>query len=146
MKKACIVPGCTSDFRTPSHVFPKNPVRRFQWLQSLKLEAMEHVISAAGSKTRICYKHFSADDYIYSIHKRKLKYDAVPYNNIPKNVICIPASHDIEYQQASTSAHSLEFVPDIGTLQLLQSEDKENIRNTTSMQEVNIITLFITTF
>lgn len=146
MKKACIVPDCTSDFRTPSHVFPKNPVRRFQWLQRLKLETMEHAISAARRKIRICYKHFNADDYINSIHMRRLKDDAVPCNNIPENVLCIPASHNIDCQQASTSAHSLEFVPDIGTLQPLQSEGKENIRNTTSMQEVNITTLFITIF
>lgn len=143
MRKVCIVPGCFSNARTPAHQFPKDPDRRLLWLQSLKLENIEHAISAARQKIRVCYKHFNDNDYIYSVNRRKLKDNAIPCLNIPDSIKCIAASPNIDCQKAPISACNLEFCPDIVALQPLHLEhDKENIQHTEYIQEVNIKTLY----
>lgn len=139
MKQACIVPGCTSNARTPAHQFPKNPSRRLMWLKNLKMQNIEHVIGLAKCKLRVCHKHFSEEDYIYSINRRKLKDDAVPCLNIPSQIKCIAASNNIDLQEASTSACNLEFCPDIVALEPQQAgHEREDIRHATYMKEVSV--------
>lgn len=143
MKQACIVPRCTSNRRTPSHQFPKDPGRRLLWLKNIKLQNIEHIISEARNNIRICYKHFSEEDYIYSIHRRKLKDDAVPHHNIPE-MKCIAASNNINYHQASPSMCTFDLNPDMIALELLQPESvNKNIRHATYLQEVNVETYYL---
>ncbi|TGZ34261.1 hypothetical protein DBV15_11616 [Temnothorax longispinosus] len=136
MRQACIVPGCASNARTPAHIFPKNVNQRLLWLKKLKIENIEHVISLARCKLRVCYKHFSDDDYIYSANRRKLKDNAVPCLNIPSRIKCIAASNNIDSQQALISDCNLEFCPDIIALEPLQSaHENQDIRYATYIQE-----------
>ncbi|XP_024874994.1 uncharacterized protein LOC112456393 isoform X2 [Temnothorax curvispinosus] len=117
MRQACIVPGCASNARTPAHIFPKNVNQRLLWLKKLKIENIEHVISLARCKLRVCYKYFSDDDYIYSAK-------------------CIAASNNIDSQQALISDCNLEFCPDIIALEPLQSaHENQDIRYATYIQE-----------
>ncbi|XP_071573000.1 uncharacterized protein [Temnothorax nylanderi] len=136
MRQACIVPGCASNARTPAHIFPKNVNQRLLWLKKLKIENIEHVICLARCKLRVCYKHFSDDDYIYSVNRRKLKDNAVPCLNIPSRIKCIAASNNIDSQQALISDCNLEFCPDIIALEPLQSAHaNQDIRYATYIQE-----------
>ncbi|XP_011860410.1 PREDICTED: uncharacterized protein LOC105557705 [Vollenhovia emeryi] len=137
MRQACIVPGCKSNSRTPAHQFPKNIGRRLSWLKNLKMEKLEHVVSLAECKLRVCHKHFSEKDYIFSIHRRKLKDDAVPYLNIPSRIICIATSNDIDSQQVTTSTSNLECYLDVVALEPLQSgHEEQDVRHATYIQEV----------
>lgn len=78
----CIVPGCKSNSKAPGHFFPKNPILSQKWKEIVNNNIILNASSEELRKYRICHLHFSPEDYIYSLNRRRLKHDAVPSLNI----------------------------------------------------------------
>lgn len=136
------MPGCTSNTQTPAHELPKDPGRRYLWLKSIKLEKMEHVIGQTKCKMYVCHKHFSKEDYVYSLRRRKLKYNAIPTLYIPRRIDCIAATHNIDCP-IETSASILEFCPDVVALQPQSEYTNLDVRHVSYVEEVNVIYIYI---
>lgn len=83
MGRACCILGCTSGGDVPSHHIPKNPALFLKWKSAIYSEKIEKMTDEQISKCAVCYRHFSADDYLVTFRVRKLKRDVAPSLNLP---------------------------------------------------------------
>lgn len=82
----CVVPNCTSNTKAPGHFFPKQQTIAKKWLDVISVPELNSLSEEEIRKCRICHLHFSPDDYIFSLNRRRLKYDAVPSLNLLQRI------------------------------------------------------------
>lgn len=61
MGRACCV--CKAGKNVNSHKFPKDPARRKKWIEELNLPSLNLLSVEELQKYRVCYNHFSAEDF-----------------------------------------------------------------------------------
>lgn len=89
----CIIPGCTSPARAPGHYFPKNKELREKWVEAISVNLPDEKIQ----NCRICHLHFDKNSYVFTIQRRRLKYDAIPTRNLSITV------NETDISQCNTS-------------------------------------------
>lgn len=81
-KWKCIIPHCPSPARAPGHYFPKNKELMKKWLEAVSISWISNLSEEEIKKCRICHLHFDEKSYIFSLHRRRLKHDAIPNQNL----------------------------------------------------------------
>ncbi|KYN28723.1 PREDICTED: uncharacterized protein LOC108768265 [Trachymyrmex cornetzi] len=153
MVRACCVPECSSGKNIPSHMFPKDAQRHKKWFEKLNMKPIENENEI--KKLRICYKHFSDEDYSGSSSRRVLLHAAIPSLNIP-HIVYMNVKHSEQHtndeqqtlhncimQQESNrkvlAQHSMQLQKQEEILMeqqetiMRQQNDIENIKNTLAM-------------
>lgn len=68
--------------KVPSHQFPKDPERCFEWIKSLKLDNLKNCTSTQMKNYKVCHEHFRPEDYSPCLHNRFLLNTAIPVIHI----------------------------------------------------------------
>ncbi|XP_076289514.1 uncharacterized protein LOC143213491 [Lasioglossum baleicum] len=88
----CVVPGCKSGWKVPAHGFPKDPVRALQWKEAVNSPRLDGLFGHELKKFYVCALHFTEDDVIPSLVRRKLKQDAIP--SLLLQEMCVDSPED----------------------------------------------------
>ena len=87
--KNCPVPNCpTYNEIKGYYAIPQNPIRRQEWLDACMLQE-----ASTSMFAKICWKHFSKEDFVNEITEEKiaqckfghLKKNVVPSQNLPQH-------------------------------------------------------------
>ncbi|KYN06212.1 hypothetical protein ALC62_02851, partial [Cyphomyrmex costatus] len=62
--------------------FPKNKQLMKKWLEAISVLWVSNLPEEEVQKYRICYLHFGENSYIFTLHRRRLKHDAIPTQNL----------------------------------------------------------------
>ncbi|XP_076286779.1 uncharacterized protein LOC143212183 [Lasioglossum baleicum] len=120
----CVVPGCKSGSKVPGHFFPKDAVRALQWKEAVNSSRLDGLSDQEFKKCYVCALHFTEDDVIPTLVRRKLKHNAVPSLLLPRR----DHVHNVENTAKELDTHleeemCVDFPEDDATLNL-QEEDK----------------------
>ncbi|XP_076285444.1 uncharacterized protein LOC143211546 [Lasioglossum baleicum] len=80
----CVVPSCKSGSMVPAHDFHKDTVRALQWKQAVNSPRLDGLFEHELKKFHVCALHFTEDDVIPSLVRRKFKQDAIPSLLLPR--------------------------------------------------------------
>lgn len=81
----CCVPNCTSNKDIPKHLFPKDVIRREEWIRAIKRLDLIDAPKETVNKLKICTLHFSDDMICTYTRRRVLKDSAIPVLYLPND-------------------------------------------------------------
>ncbi|XP_039310571.1 uncharacterized protein LOC120358895 [Solenopsis invicta] len=133
----CIIPYCSSPARAPGHYFPKNNLLLKKWLEAISIPWISNLPAEEIRKCRICHLHFNENSYIFSLHRRRLKHNAIPNQNL---IIRTDESDQVsQLNQIQEISEIIETVEaDISPSMNLPSTSQVQEENITLENHVNI--------
>ncbi|XP_039302379.1 uncharacterized protein LOC113005602 [Solenopsis invicta] len=131
----CIIPHCSSPARAPGHYFPKNNLLLKKWLEAISIPWISNLPAEEIKKCRSC--HFNENSYIFSLHRRRLKHNAIPNQNL---IIRTDESDQVsQLNQIQEISEIIETVEaDISPSMNLPSTSQVQEENITLENHVNI--------
>lgn len=129
MGRTCCVPTCQSSVKVPSHKFPKNPQRCFEWIQSLKLDHLRNYCADQLQKYKVCHKHFTEEQYSVSLHHRFLLSTAIPIpfvtdDNTEANNVQHSSQQQCEKVIQNSQIAAVNTSQNTGTMALFQQNEQ----------------------
>lgn len=139
----CVIIGCTSPAKAPGHYFPKNKELMKKWLEAISIPWLSNLPENEIRKRRICHLHFNENDYIFTLNRRRLKHNAIPYNLqgnvIENNCQLLPNINQASMNQPSTSQKENTFeIQYDENIEIIESEFNMKEYNTNQEHEENI--------
>lgn len=131
----CVIAGCSSPAKAPGHFFPKNKEIRKRWLESLSMPWLSNLPEEEIRKCRICHLHFSENSYIFTLNRRRLKYDAIPTENLSNEIIETSQTNTSQIEKLNSATIDI-YQPSTSKV---QAENRTDIfqPSTSQVQEEN---------